>query len=56
MGENVHEEFTAWFESRGHFAEEELVVFHVLEELDGNDAVVCRRQKLVVDHIAGDDG
>ena len=40
MREKVHEEFSAGFEEGGDLGEEELVVFHVLEELDAEDAVV----------------
>ena len=36
----MHEEFAAGFEEGGDFGEEELVVFHVLEEFDAEDAVV----------------
>jgi hypothetical protein len=54
----VHEEFAAGFEEGGDFGEEELVVFHVLEEFDAEDAVVgaflgCSREGVGGD-VAGD--
>ena len=39
MAEVVHEEFAAWFEEGVDFRQEELVVLHVFEELDAEDAV-----------------
>ena len=57
--EEVHEELSAGFEQRGDFGEEEFVVFHVLEELDAEDAVVGaflgRAGKGVGGDVAGDD-
>jgi hypothetical protein len=38
--EQVHEEFAAGFQQGGDFREQELVVLHVLEELDAEHAVV----------------
>lgn len=37
--EDVHEKLSAWFESGGDFGEEQLVILHVLKELDAKDAV-----------------
>ena len=57
--EQVHEEFAAGFEEGGDFGEELLVVFHVLEELDAEHAVVGtflrRAGEGVGGDIAGDD-
>ena len=57
--EKVHEEFPAGLEQRGDFGEEQLVVFHVLEELDAEDAVVGsllrRAGERVRGDVAGDD-
>lgn len=59
MCEEVHEEFSAGFEEGGDFREEELVVFHVLEEFDAEDAVVGSflwgSREGVGGDVAGDD-
>lgn len=54
MREQVHEEFPAGFEEGGDFGEEELVVFHVLEELDAEDAVVGSFLRGVGEGVGGD--
>jgi hypothetical protein len=57
--EQVHEEFAAGFEEGGDFGEELLVVFHVLEELDAEHAVIGaflgRVGEGVCGDVAGDD-
>lgn len=53
--ENVHEEFPAWFQGVSHFGHEKLVVLHVFEEFDGDDAVIGVRREFVIDDVARDD-
>jgi hypothetical protein len=53
--EDVHEEFPGGFQSGGDFVQKELVVFHVLEEFNGDDAVIGVRREGVVDDVAGYD-
>jgi hypothetical protein len=52
--EQVHEEFAAGFEEGGDFGEEQLVVFHVLEELDAEHAVVGSLLGSVGEGVCGD--
>ena len=42
MCEDVHEEFTAGDEGARNLREEERVIFHVLEELNGDHAIEGR--------------
>ena len=52
--EQVHEEFSAGFQQRGDFGEEQLVVFHMLEELDAEDAVVGAFLRGLREGVRGD--
>jgi hypothetical protein len=52
--EQVHEEFAAGFEEGGDFGEEELVVFHVLEEFDAEHTVVGAFLGSVGEGVCGD--
>ena len=54
--EDVHEEPAPGFQRRLHGAHEEGVVFHVLEKLDAEDAVVRRGGEGVRGYVGGDDG
>lgn len=53
--ENMHKEFPAGSECARHFGQQGLVVFHVLEEFDGDDAVEALGLEFIVDYIARDD-
>jgi hypothetical protein len=59
VGEDVHEELSGGFEEGGDFLQEELVVLHVFEELDAEDAVEGASEggvgELVGRYVAGDD-
>jgi hypothetical protein len=52
--EQVHEEFAAGFEEEGDFGEQLLVVFHVLEELNAEHAVVGAFLGRVGERVGGD--
>jgi len=54
--EDVHEEFAAWFQGPAYFGHQQRIVLHVLEELDGEDAVVDFGVEFMVYHVAGYDG
>lgn len=51
----MHKEFPAGSECARHFGQQGLVVFHVLEEFDGDDAVEALGLEFIVDYIARDD-
>jgi len=53
--EDVDKEFAAWFEGCVDFAQEQLVVLHVLEEFDGNYAVIGVWRELVINYVSSDD-
>jgi hypothetical protein len=52
--EQVHEEFAAGLQQGGDFGEEQLVVLHVLEELDAEDAVVGAFLRGLGEGVRGD--
>ena len=52
--EQVHEELAAGFQQGGDFGEEQLVVLHVLEELDAEDAVVGAFLRGLGEGVGGD--
>jgi hypothetical protein len=52
--EQVHEEFAAGLPQGGDFGEEQLVVLHVLEELDAEDAVVGAFLRGLGEGVRGD--
>lgn len=54
MSEEMDEEFAAGFEEGGDFGEEELVVLHVLKELDAEDAVVGAFLRRIGKGVHGD--
>lgn len=53
--EDMHEELASRFQGPGYFGHEQGIILHVLEELDGEDAVVNFRVEFMVYHVAGDD-
>ena len=55
VGENVDEEFAMGVEPTGDFGEEPLVIFHMFEHLDTDNAIEGRGEFEVV-HIGGEDG
>ena len=50
----MHEEFAAGFQQGGDFREQELVVLHVLEELDAEHAVVGAFLRGLGEGVGGD--
>lgn len=55
VGEYVDEQFPTWFEQRGYLGHEQLVVLHVLEQLDGDDSIeVAEQWKFIVDNVTSD--
>ena len=59
VGENVDKELAGWFEKAVDLVQQVLVVFHVLEHLDGHYPVVVLHNiegALIVGDVAGNDG
>lgn len=54
--EDVDKKLSGRFQGARYFGEEEFVVFHVFEEFDRDDAVVCRGGEFMVYDVSCDDG
>ena len=54
MYEDVDEEPPLWFQRLRDLGQEELIFFHVLEELDRDHSIKRLRLKVVRDHISSD--
>lgn len=55
MCEDVNEKLAFGFERPCDLGHEELVVLHMLEELDRDHPIECPRLELISDHVSGDD-
>ena len=54
MCEDVDEELPLWFQRLHNLGQEELIVIHVLEELDRDHSIKRLWLKVVRDHISSD--
>ena len=52
VGEKVHEKPTTRLQSAGNLGKQQLIILHVLKQLDGNDTIVVVRFEFVVHHIS----
>jgi hypothetical protein len=53
MSEDMDEQFTTGFQSSSNLLHEQLVVFHVLEQLDRYHSIERLRLELILNHISG---